>query len=52
MTIEDAAGNKLVLNADGVTIESAGDVVVKGRNVTIEASAQLTAKGNPIHLNP
>jgi uncharacterized protein involved in type VI secretion and phage assembly len=53
ITIEDASGsNKIVLNADGITIESTKDVTIKGQNVTIEASAQLTAKGNPIHLNP
>lgn len=52
VTVEDAGGNTIRLDADGVRVESAGDVVIKGRNVTIEASAQLTAKGNPIHLNP
>ncbi len=50
--IEDADGNKVVLGADGITIESAGDVTIKGANVTIEATAQLTATGSPIHLNP
>lgn len=53
ITIEDASGNnKIVMDADGITIESAKDVTIKGQNVNIEASAQLTAKGNPIHLNP
>lgn len=50
--IEDASGNKITLNADGITIESAKDVTIKGQNVTIEATAKLAAKGNPIHLNP
>ena len=50
--IEDARGNKITMNADGITIESAGDVTIKGLNVNIEAQAQLTAKGTPIHLNP
>jgi hypothetical protein len=40
------------MNADGITIESSGDITIKGTNINIEASAQLTAKGNPIHLNP
>ena len=52
ITIEDKSGNTIVMSADGITIESAADVTIKGINVTIEASAQLTAKGNPIHLNP
>lgn len=50
--IEDASGNKITMNADGITIESAKDVTIKGLNVTIEATAKLAAKGNPIHLNP
>lgn len=50
--IEDASGNKITMNADGITIESAADVTIKGQNVNIEATAKLTAKGNPIHLNP
>lgn len=52
ITIEDANGNKITMNSDGITIESSGDITIKGTNVNIEASAQLTAKGNPIHLNP
>lgn len=52
ITVEDASGNKITMNADGITIESAGDITIKGTNVTIEASAKLAAKGNPIHLNP
>lgn len=53
ITIEDASGNnKIVMDADGITIESTRDVTIKGQNVNVEANAQLTAKGNPIHLNP
>jgi uncharacterized protein involved in type VI secretion and phage assembly len=52
ITIEDANGNKVTMNSDGITIESDGDIKIKGNNVEIEATAQLTAKGNPIHLNP
>jgi uncharacterized protein involved in type VI secretion and phage assembly len=52
ITVEDSNGNKIVMNADGITIESSGDITIKGTNVTIEASAKLAATGNPIHLNP
>ncbi len=53
IVIEDASGkNKITLNSDGITLESQGDVKIKGVNVEIEAQATLTAKGNPIHLNP
>lgn len=52
ITLEDSNGNKVVMNADGITIETSGDLILKGTNVEIEASAQLTGKGNPIHLNP
>lgn len=52
VTIEDANGNKIVMDADGITIESASDVTIKGQNVSIEATAKLTAIGKPIHLNP
>jgi uncharacterized protein involved in type VI secretion and phage assembly len=58
--LEDKNGSVITLDANGVTIESSADVVIKGQNVTIEAqlnmelkaTSQLTAKGNPIHLNP
>lgn len=50
--IEDASGNKITMNADGITLESAKDVTIKGQNINIEATAKLAAKGNPIHLNP
>ena len=52
VSIEDAKGNKITMNADGIIIESAKDVTIKGQNINIEATAKLTAKGNPIHLNP
>ncbi len=52
ITIEDAGGSKIIMNADGITIESSGDITIKGTNVTIEASAKLAATGSPIHLNP
>ena len=61
ITIEDSSGvNKITINADGVSIESSGEISFKANKVTIqadttldlEAGAQLTAKGTPIHLNP
>jgi len=54
ITITDGvnSGNKTIMNADGVTIESAADVTIKGNNINIEAQAKLVAKGKPIHLNP
>lgn len=52
ITLEDAGGSKITMNADGITIESSGDITIKGTNVTIEASAKLAATGSPIHLNP
>lgn len=50
--IEDAKGNLLRMEKTGITLESPGDITIKGVNITIEASAQLTGKGAPIHLNP
>ena len=44
--------NFITLKNDGITIISAGDVKITGKNVTIEAQGKLTAIGNPIHLNP
>jgi uncharacterized protein involved in type VI secretion and phage assembly len=44
--------NVITLKNEGITISSAGDVKIAGKNVTIEAQGKLTAIGNPIHLNP
>jgi uncharacterized protein involved in type VI secretion and phage assembly len=54
ITITDGAnsGNRTIMNSDGITIESAADVTIKGQNINIEAQAKLAATGNPIHLNP
>ena len=61
ITIEDSSGvNKVILNKDGISIESTGEFKVKAKKVQVEAettmdlkaSAKLTAKGNPVHLNP
>lgn len=53
ITLSDENANKVVLNADGITIESAkdlilkasGDVNVEGTNVNLKASANLKAEG-------
>jgi hypothetical protein len=60
ITLKDGAGV-------GISLETDGDVTIKGANITleadsaakltgaevnVEATAKLTAKGNPIHLNP
>jgi uncharacterized protein involved in type VI secretion and phage assembly len=61
ITLEDASGvNKIVLNQDGISIESTGEISMKGQKVSItadttmdlEAAAKLSASGNPVHLNP
>ena len=61
ITVEDASGvNKIMINKDGVSIETTEAISFKAKKVTIkadttmdlEAGAQLSAKGAPIHLNP
>jgi uncharacterized protein involved in type VI secretion and phage assembly len=52
ITLEDSHGNRIVMNDEGITIESSKALKLKGQTVDIEASSQLTGKGNPIHLNP
>jgi len=50
---EDENGNKASMSADGITLESAkdiilkasGDVKIEGTNVEVKASAQLTSEG-------
>jgi uncharacterized protein involved in type VI secretion and phage assembly len=54
ITLADESGNKLVMSADGITIESSadvlikasGDVTVEGLNVSSAASAQLKVEGS------
>ncbi len=54
ITIEDENGNKATFNTDGITIESAkdlilkavGDVKIEGTNITISANAQFKAEGS------
>jgi len=51
--LEDQNGNTLILNDQGITIESkkaltikaAQDVTIEGNNVNIKANAQLKAAG-------
>jgi uncharacterized protein involved in type VI secretion and phage assembly len=51
--IEDANGNKILMNKDGITIETGKALNVKaGSTATIEASGEATMKGSPIQLNP
>ena len=51
---EDQHGNKVTLNSDGITLDSAKDLVLKakgdvkaeGTNINFNANAQLVAKGS------
>jgi Rhs element Vgr protein len=52
--LEDENGNKITMNSDGISLESAKDIVIKatgdvkvdGVNVELKASAQLKAEGS------
>lgn len=52
ITLEDENGNKVVMNSDGITIESAKDIIMKatgdikaeGINVNQKASASFKAE--------
>ena len=54
ITLEDENGNSVKLNSDGVTIDSAGDVIinasgdikVSGTNVELSANSQFKAEGS------
>ncbi len=54
ISVKDENGNTFVMNADGITIESAadvsikasGDVKIEGVNITSSANAQLKAEGS------
>jgi phage baseplate assembly protein V len=51
--IQDAAGNKILMNKDGITIESSKALNIKaGSTAVIEASGEATMKGKRIQLNP
>jgi uncharacterized protein involved in type VI secretion and phage assembly len=51
--IDVGGGNaKLTIGKDGaVTVESQGDISVKGNQITIEAQGQLNLKGSTVNLN-
>lgn len=53
VTVEvDGGRAKLTIGKDGaVSLESQGDVSVKGNQITIEAQAQLNLKGATVNLN-
>ena len=54
ITIEDENGNNITINADGISMESpgnielkaSGDVKIEGANVNISANAEFTAEGS------
>lgn len=51
--LEDAHGNKILMNADGITIETRGVLKVSAQSgATLESPGEVTVKGNPIQLNP
>lgn len=51
--IEDSHGNRIRMDKDGITIESAKDLKVKAAGTAlIDVSGEATVKGNPIQLNP
>lgn len=53
ITLEDAHGNKIVMNSDGITIETQGELKVSSQSTaTLESPGEVTVKGNPIQLNP
>ncbi len=53
IVIEDAHGNKILMNKEGITIESHKALNIKaGSTAIIEASGEATVKGAPLQLNP
>ncbi|WP_439482445.1 type VI secretion system tip protein VgrG [Cyclobacterium plantarum] len=54
MEMSDDHGNTVILNADGIEVESAGDLILKcsgdlsleGTNVKVKAQAEFTAEGS------
>lgn len=51
--IEDAHGNRILMNKDGITIESAKELNLKATSTAkLEASGEATVKGAPLQLNP
>lgn len=51
--IQDANGNKILMNKDGISIETGKALKIKaGSTASIEASGEVTVKGQPVQLNP
>lgn len=51
--ISDSHGNSIVMNKDGISITSEGEIsITTSGNILIEAGSDLTAVGTPIELNP
>lgn len=45
ITVEDAAGNRIEMTSDGISIKTSG-------SLTLEASGTTTVKGSTVELNP
>jgi uncharacterized protein involved in type VI secretion and phage assembly len=53
IVLEDAHGNRIAMNSDGVTIEAAGTLkITASSSASAETSGTLELVGNPIQLNP
>lgn len=53
ITLEDAHGNKIVMNKDGISLSTDKDLkITVGGATTFETSGQATIKGATIELNP
>lgn len=51
--LEDTHKNRIVMNADGITIETEGNLVLTvGGDTTFETSGEATHKASTIKLNP
>jgi phage baseplate assembly protein V len=51
--IEDRHGNRILMDKDGITIESAKALTLKASStMLLQAAGEATMKGNPIQLNP
>ncbi|MEL7162713.1 MAG: Rhs element Vgr protein, partial [Bacteroidota bacterium] len=52
ITVEDQNGNKIVLDPEGITLESSKDIVMKAPSgkVSIEAGQDLSAEGLNVNL--
>ena len=48
--LEDENGNKLMLNDQGIQIEAAKDIVMKGQDINIEGN-NITIKGSKVDVN-